>query len=296
MNVYEIITERITEKLEQGVVPWRVPWHGGQPKNLITKKDYRGINTFVLNAQGFESEYFLTYRQAQQAGGHVKKGEKGLPIVYWDKMEKVVEKDDEKTIEKIPFLRYYTVFNVTQCENINYPGRSFTPIMSCEKVVQDMPKRPEVVHQMQRAYYSPLQDYINLPRKHTFRSAEDYYSTLFHELGHATGHPSRLNRTSSSGNGRGSRGYAREELTAEMTSAFLCGKCGITMQSLDDAASYINSWLKVLNDDQRMVVMAAAQAQKAADYILGEQRSKSHERSKAVAQSQNRDEGRGLQR
>jgi len=284
MKVEEIITAKILAKLEAGTVPWHKPWSGGDmPKNLVSKKEYRGINTFLLSCSGFSSPYWLSFKQAQELGGTVKKGEKGSPVVFWKQLP--IEETDEngkKTVKNIPFLRYYTAFNLDQCENIN-PDKipqsakvlnNNEKIEQCEAIVAGMPKRPEINHGEQRAYYRPITDTVNMPKMETFDGSEEYYGTLFHELTHATGHETRVNRKGVSGESGewssfGSAPYAKEELVAEMGAAFLCGICQIENKTIDNSAAYIKSWLKRLKDDAKLVIMAAAQAQKAADFIRG---------------------------
>ena len=274
-DVYQIITDRIIGSLEKGTVPWQKPWGGKEqhPKSLVSGKDYRGINTFMLSQAGYESPYWLTYKQAQDRGGHVKLGETGLPCVYWNWFEK--KNNDTGELDKIPFLKYYTVFNASQCEGVNYPkveypDRTHTPIEACERVVSGMPNPPEIRYDSAGASYSPLEDSVRLPSKGSFHNPEFYYSSLFHELVHSTGHKSRLARSGIvEGCGFGSDLYCREELVAEMGASFLAGYTGIENKVLDNSTAYIDSWLSRLENDNKLVVTAGAQAQKASDYILG---------------------------
>ena len=196
-----------------------------------------------------------------------------------------MEAQGEPTGKKnVPFLRYYSVFNVSQCEGIpadKIPGlngisHEHCPILEAERIVANMPKRPEIRHGGGRACYSPAFDRVDMPKAESFRSGEDFYSVLFHELTHCTGHESRLNRKGVAGSDGewsafGSTPYAREELVAEMGAAFLSGHAGIVERTLNNSAAYVQSWLQRLKDDARLVVQAAAQAQKAADFILGKQ-------------------------
>lgn len=281
-KIYEMVTDRIMTKLEAGVVPWHKPWAGGDmPVNLVSKKQYRGVNVWLLSCMGFSSPYFVSYKQAQELGGTVKKGEKGCPVVFWKWLEKKDPDAREGEIStkdrKIPLLRYYTVFNTDQCEGIDHakiptsdlPVREIEPIEECELMVAGMPKRPEITHTEQRAYYRPSTDTVNMPAQETFEGDEEYYSTLFHELTHSTGHESRLNRRGSdTPRNFGDREYSKEELVAEMGAAYLCGVAGIENKTIDNSAAYIASWMKALRDDKKMVVQAAGQAQKAADFIL----------------------------
>jgi antirestriction protein ArdC len=282
-DVYQVITDRIIAQLERGVVPWQKPWQGGEqmPRNLISRHEYRGVNVFLLHAMCFESPFWLTYKQASELGGHVKKGEHACPVVFWKRLQKddSSEPDGKKTI---PFLRYYSVFNVAQCEDIppdkipvqNGNQREHCPITEAENIVAAMPKKPEIRHGGGRACYSPSLDCVTMPKPETFCSGQDYYSVLFHELTHSTGHESRLNRkgvgaTDGEWSAFGSSPYAREELVAEMGAAFLSGHAGIIERTLDNSAAYIQSWLARLKEDRRLIVQAAAQAQRAADFILG---------------------------
>ena len=284
-DAFQVITDRIIGLLETGTIPWQKPWQGGagMPKNLISRKEYRGINTFLLHAMMYENPYWLTFNQAKGLGGHVKQGEKACPVVFWKWLD--VEDSGSPTGKKrVPFLRYYSVFNLAQCEGIPIDKlpvidggkREHTPIAAAEQIVAAMPKRPAIENTWQRAFYSPGKDFVGMPAPETFRSAEDYYSVLFHELTHSTGHESRLNRKGVSGtNGEwspfGSQSYSQEELVAEMGAAFLCGQVGIVERTIDNSAAYIKSWLERLKDDRKLVIYAAAQAQKAADFILNVQ-------------------------
>jgi antirestriction protein ArdC len=243
------------------------------PKNLISKKEYRGINVFMLAVQGYESPYWLSFKQAQELGGNVKKDEKGTPVVFWNWINEV---DDEGKEKNIPFMRYYTVYNVAQCENIDeskIPSipvihNDFDHITECEAIIANMPNCPEIQQEKQRASYNPLSDIISMPRFDSFDTAENYYATLYHEAIHASGHQSRLNRLSNNISSFGNEEYSKEELVAEMGAAFLCGFAGIENITLNNSAAYIQGWLNALKDDKKLVIMAAAQAQKAADYIL----------------------------
>lgn len=272
-KAYDRITERIVSLMEQGTVPWHKPWHiqTGMPRNLITQKPYRGINTFLLMAMGFESPNWLTFRQAVQLGGSVKKGEKSCPVVFWKPME-VTDKESGE-VEKIPFLRLYHVFNVAQCEGLkNVPDPDETNFVAVEaaEIVANMPQAPVIKHGMTAAYYAPRQDIVGMPERKRFSTEDGYHATLFHELVHSTGHEKRLKRQSiTERNGFGSDPYCKEELVAELGSAFLCGQAGIVERTIDGSAAYLENWLKQLKSDKTLIVYAAAQAQKAADFILG---------------------------
>ena len=270
---YDRITERIVNLLSQGTVPWHKPWsvQTGLPRNLITQKPYRGINVFLLMAMNYESPNWLTLRQANAMGGQIKPGEKSCPVVFWKPM-KVKDKESGED-RKIPFLRLYHVFNVSQCTGLkNIPPAdesAFIQTLPAE-LVANMPQRPVIKHGMNMASYSPVSDMVNMPDRARFQSEDHYYATLFHELVHATGHQKRLKRAGiTERNGFGSEPYGKEELIAEMGSAFLCGYTGIVDRTIDSSAAYLEGWLKQLKEDKTLIVHAAAQAQKAADFILG---------------------------
>ena len=284
MNVYEIITARIQEQLEQGVIPWSKPWDATvhMPRNLSTKKAYRGVNVWLLIGREFESPWWVSFKQCKALGGTVNKGEKGTPVVFWKWLEQEKTEDADPEGEgtsgkaRAPLLRYYTVFNVEQttipAERIPVPERQasgFSPIERCESIVSGMPAPPVLRNGGTRAFYRPGEDLVNMPVPERFRSSPEYYSTLFHELVHSTGHPGRLNRQTIKDLAPfGSPNYSREELIAEMGAAFLCGVAGIENATIENSAAYIKGWLRALEDDSRLVVLAASQAQKAAEYIL----------------------------
>lgn len=274
-DVYQIITDRIIQLLQSGTVPWHKPWKGANewPRNLISRKEYRGINTFLLHAAGYASPYWLSFKQIQSRGGRVRKGERSFPVVFW----KLFKEEGNETAKPIPFLRYYNVWNVEQCDGLTFPVNAsassqgeFEPLAQCERVVSDMPKRPAINHSSSRAGYCPLRDEVTMPKSEAFESSESYYCTLFHELAHATGHSCRLSRKGVTDPIRfGSDPYSKEELVAEMAAAFLCGHCAIENKTIEQSAGYIDHWLASLKDDRKLVVQAAAQAQKACDFILG---------------------------
>jgi len=272
-SVYNIVTERILTELEKGEVPWRKPWRTLPPANLISKKPYRGINFFLLSLAGYGSQYWLTYRQAQALGGNVRKGEHGTKIVFWkfDKYETQTA-DGETEERKSAFLRYYTVFNLEQTEVLRAllalpPAR---PIESAEAIVSGMPN-PPAFEQGFRASYTPSTDTVTMPSRTAFDSQAEYYSTLFHELTHSTGHATRLAREGfDKPQMFGSESYSREELIAEMGSAMLCGIAGIEQSTVANSAAYLKTWIARLKSDSRLIVSAASAAQKAADYIRGD--------------------------
>lgn len=273
-DVYSIVTNRIIEHLEKGVVPWQKPWtDAGLPKNLITGKNYRGINVWLLNTLNYQQNSFLTFKQVKELGGYVKKGEKAQEVIFWKWIEK--ENKETKETERVPLLRYYTVFNIAQCEGIpkdKLPPvieKNNNPIKACEKIISEMPKLPNIRHKEQSAYYNKMHDYVNMPKLETFTSSEHYYGTLFHELVHSTGHNERLNRKElTKSSGFRSEDYAVEELTAEMGASYLKSYAGIPIEQLENNVAYIKGWLERLKNDKRFIVHASTQAQKATDYIL----------------------------
>jgi antirestriction protein ArdC len=227
---------------------------------------------FLLASNGYGSPYWLTYKQATERGGYVRKGEHGTRIVFWKIGTRETEDADGDTIErKSILLRYYTVFNVEQCDGIPVPEAVpvVNPIEKCERIVRQMPN-PPAMQQDGRAWYRPSTDTVGMPSRSAFNSAEEFYSTLFHELTHSTGHTKRVGRDGSEKlNAFGSEPYSKEELIAEMGAAMLCGVAGIERKTLSNSAAYLKSWIDVLKSDSHMVVSAASQAQKAADYIQG---------------------------
>ncbi|MCP4600491.1 MAG: DUF1738 domain-containing protein [Proteobacteria bacterium] len=283
MKVYEIITNKILKQLEEGTVPWQKPWRTTLPRNFVSKNYYRGINLLMLSGSEFSCPYWATFRQIKKAGGSVNKGEKAEPVIYWNwvpasktrsvKVEKGEEKPEVELSERMmPFLRYYNVFNLEQTTGIEIPGEEKTdiePIMACENIMSQMPGPPAVTFNGgSRAFYRPRTDSVHLPRPSSFNSAEEYYSTLFHELVHSTGHQKRLSRSGiEEPSSFGSEKYSKEELVAEIGAAFLCGIARIENRTIDNSSAYIQGWLKALADDKKLMVIAAAQAQKASDYI-----------------------------
>ena len=270
---YQVMTDRILALLEQGTVPCHRPWDSatGMPRNLFSQRAYRGINIWLLTAMGYASPFWATFHQVTAAGGRVRKGARGVPVVFW----KVYTKEDQETGDEAKrfVLRQYTVFNAAQLDGVAIPAitvltHRFTPIERCAQLVDAMPQRPVILHGHQRAFYTPATDTLHLPSPTCFQSPEAYYATVFHELVHAVGHRSRLNRSTLTDLCLfGSPTYAKEELVAEMGAAYLCGVCGIANATIDNSAAYLQSWIAALRHDPTMLVHAAAQAQKAAAYI-----------------------------
>jgi antirestriction protein ArdC len=290
MDVYSIVSERIIEKLEAGTIPWHKPWRSiGAPQNLVSKKSYRGINVWLLTMQGYISPYWATLRQINELGGRVRKGEKSTPVVFWriyvdgvevrahsDQHEPEHEQEEGQGTRRF-VLRYYSIFNTEQCElpasvseKLAFPEqRQLDPIEACEKILTGMPNPPEIVHAGDQAFYSPITDRITMPPRGLFENAEEYWSTFWHEAGHASGHRKRLNRDSiTEAAPFGSATYSVEEIVAEMTAAYLCGITGIENRTIDNSAAYVAGWLRQLRDQRKLIIHAAAQAQRACDYIL----------------------------
>ncbi len=287
MDIYSTVNKRITELLEQGTVPWRKPWRSTEgPRNLISKKPYRGINQFLLNCSPYESDYYLTYNQAKQKGGSVRKGERSTVVIFWKWLDRKDTDSSEGASSaslgsptgKIPLLRYYNVFNLDQVDGIDPPiedqiTTTFTPIEHAEQIIENMQCKPAIKYGGNRACYSPQLDYIQLPPRDKFKSPEAFYSTAFHELSHATGHATRLARKGIlEPSYFGSHDYSQEELVAEFGASMLCAVSRIEQSTIENSAAYIQNWLKVLKNDKKLLVLAAAQGQKSADYILGKER------------------------
>ncbi|MEF3356164.1 zincin-like metallopeptidase domain-containing protein [Paenibacillus sp. GYB006] len=265
-SVYEIVTERILELLAAGVVPWRRPWVVSGAVNWISQRPYRGINTLLLPP----GEY-ATYKQLTEAGGSVK-GAKSQIVVFWRWLEK--EDADTGEAEKIPMLRYYRVFDIKDCEGIKSKRKEVSfdhdPIAEAEAIVDGYADAPPIGFASGRAYYMPSPDRVSVPPIQDYPKAEEYYSTLFHELIHSSGHQSRLNRPGIEEYAAfGDENYSKEELIAEIGAAMLCATCGIDNSTIENSAAYIQSWHRKLKNDPTLIVKAAGQAQKATDYILG---------------------------
>jgi len=284
MNVYEIVTEKIVKLLDQGIVPWRRPWTStGLPRNLVSKKPYRGINYFLLSASKYVSPHWLTYRQATELGGHVRKGEESTIVIFWkpgDLKQSSEDLDTERSSEKNRrrfLLRYYRLFNLEQCELPQsvldklpkIETHQHDPIEAVEKIIAGMPNPPEIVRGGSKAFYSPITDRITLPPRELFISAEEEAATTTHELVHFSGGEKRLAREGiCEAAPFGSPVYSKEELVAEMGAAFLCAEAGISNAVIDNQAAYLAGWLKALSNNRKLLIQAAAQAQHAVDYIL----------------------------
>lgn len=297
----QVVTDRIIEALEAGVVPWRCPWIRDapvMPSNATTLSEYRGINVLMLwlgsMIGGHTSPYWLTFRQAKAAGGAPRKGEKGTPCVRWVEWDRVlneaeareaiaegkkVRRDDKgRRVLRAMGPRAFTVFNIEQCDGltlalpqVDEAQRSeWDAIEAAEQLLYGMTDGPTIRELGDRAYYQPSADAMVLPTRDRFADRREFYLTAFHELTHSTGHSSRLNRRdlAEAIESRSHAAYAREELTAEVGAAMLCARAGIEIPA-ESSASYIAGWLERLRGDSRLVITAAQHAQKAVDLIRG---------------------------
>jgi len=283
------VTNEIIAELQQGKVLWQKPWNSyGLPRNYSSGRPYEGFNAFYLNyiteKQNYATPCFLTFRQARELGGHVRKGQKGTPIVYWKVYEtKAGEQPEDQAAEGkgrqerkfVPFV--WTVFNIDQVEGVDFQlpdihERSGQQVLeSCQLVVNKYPKpRPQILHGGGQAYYAPASDTVQVPGMMLFTSSEAYYATLFHELIHSTGHSSRLNRfrREETPVRFGDEHYSKEELVAEMGASFLCAFTGIREAVFRNSVAYLQGWISRLQDDKTMILYAGNQAFKAASYIL----------------------------
>ena len=274
-NVYQSVTNRIIEQLENGIIPWHKPWSGvaSGAFNRVSKKPYSLLNQMLLEHDG---EY-ATFKQWSELGGKIKKGAKSEIVVFW-KIVSVTEEEDGKEIKKsIPLLKYYRVFHVSDVEGVEpltVDKVEHEPIVEAEKIKQDYMERENIEIReaiTNEAYYSPIADYINVPCKEQYSDIAEFYSTLFHEMVHSTGHKTRLSRLDPMMKlaAFGSEDYSKEELIAECGSAMLMNHIGIESEkTIKNSAAYIQSWIRVLKNDNKFIVSAAGKAEKAVRYIL----------------------------
>lgn len=268
----EDILNEIISMLEKGTVPWKQGWLATGSFNPLSNTEYRGFNRWYLNLiankRGYNMNKWATFKQISEHNGTIKKGSSGIPIMFFKKVEKREKENGEEVVNSFPVLRYYIVFNLQDTslyeeykDIINHDNK----IDKCEEFISNV--NPNIYHGGERAFYLPNEDEIHLPEYSLFKNATAYYSTLFHELGHWTGHKTRLNRL----NGNmtfGNEDYAKEELIAELTNAFLCAKFGIENQQMQNSSAYIQSWLKVLKKDKRQIIYASSKAEKAYQFLL----------------------------
>lgn len=280
-DIYQEVTNSIIASLEAGVRPWAPRWHGAS--NLPRRscgKPYQGINVPILwgsaSAKGYMSAYWLTYKQAESLGAHVRKGERGTAIVFASTFLKR-GKDDTgaESVESVPFLKSYSVFNADQIDDLPEMYRAKPADLTAVAEAGRIPAAEAVVaatgativHGGGRAFYQLSEDLIRLPDFAAFFTPADYYATAFHELGHWTGAERRINRTF--GKRFGDKAYAAEELVAEMAAAFIAAHVGLSAEPRPDHASYVASWLSIMKGDKRAIFTAASAAQKAANFVLG---------------------------
>lgn len=288
-QVAEIIGNKIMDMVDkEGLLPWQKPFNtlSGLPRNGTTDKPYRGINFWMTALSPYSNPYWFTYNQVKGLGGHVKQGENATPIVYWNFVNKPTgEFDDQgqEIVNRIPFMRYYNVFNAEQCEGLpeKYTTPAETkkndPIAEAQTIMDNMPMKP-VINEGNAGYYTPALDTVTLPKMDTFVNSEAYYCVAFHELAHSTGHQTRLNRKGiTKFDAFGTHQYGQEELVAEFTASFLCGIAGISEKVIDNSASYIKTWKEKIKAEPTMMIYACQQAQKASDFILGIKEEKEEE-------------------
>lgn len=274
VNVYQMVTDRILADLEKNIIPWRKPWTGGVPLNYVSRQPYHGVNLLLLPYGG----EWLTFLQAKEAGGNIKKGEKSSIVVFFKMLEdKNADNEGEDEKKMIPFLKYSNVFHISQCENIKskLPPVELNNVnhdTQAENVITDYINRSGVtlknVMGSNEAYYRPSTDTIVLPDIKQFKSTNEYYSTAYHELAHSTGHKSRLDRISKDAS-FGSKDYSKEELVAEVATCMLMNFIGLEIPStFENSIAYIDSWRKKLKEDNKIILQASSQAQKAVNLIL----------------------------
>lgn len=251
-TVYQIITERILAQLEQGVAPWRKPWQATAYPRFITGRRYRGINVFLLASQGYGSPLWLSYKQISQRGGRIRDDEHHTKVVFW---EQITVPDDSGGEKTVPLLRYYRVWNLEQTEGVKVPPSvadlvtprpAPTPDQrhhAAAAIVAGYPHPPTIRESGDEAWYRPGDDLVNLPPRASFDDLDAFYAAAFHELGHSTAHPSRLDRDCDYV--FGSHSYGREELVAEMTAAFLAAEAGIET-TMPNSAAYLASWITTI--------------------------------------------------
>ena len=273
MDIYQTITDRMISEMEAGVIPWKKPWMAaGKAISHTTGKPYSLLNQMLLGRAG----EWLTFKQVQQENGYVRKGEKSSICVFW----KWLDKKDEETgeIQQVPFLRYYSVFHISQCEGITAKHTQTNPNPAdadetAEAIISEYIQREGVTLEHREgdaAFYQPMEDRIVVPMMKQFSEQSEYYSTIYHEMVHSTGHMKRLARLDATANFGGEE-YSKEELVAEIGSAALVHHAGLeTTGSFRNSTAYIQNWLQALKNDKRFIVSAAGKADKAVSFILGE--------------------------
>lgn len=278
MNVYEMVTERIIEQLENGVIPWQKPWTGTKSGayNRVSRKPYSILNQMLLQHSG---EY-ATFKQWNEAGGHIRKFAKSEIVTFW-KIQLIEEEEEDgtKVKKQIPLLRYYHVVHISQVDGVEPKEKielqELEPIEEAERVKREYMDREHLkIYEKitDKAFYTPTFDYIEIPCKEQYKNVEEFYSTLFHEMVHSTGYYKRLNRLESGASaGFGSETYSKEELTAEIGSAMSLNRLGIeTTRTFSNSTAYIQNWLQVLKNDNKFIVSASSKSEKAVKYIFNE--------------------------
>lgn len=291
-EIYEKVTKKLIEIIEtSGKLPWKRPWNSANitPFNYASKKIYHGFNYVLLSAIAQEKEYscngWITFNQIKSKGLQLKKGSEGIPVVFWNftkRTETVVDTDDsgnnvtKKVTKSIPFMKYYTVFNIcdtnADIEEIKKTEKEFINNKDAEKIINEYKERENIkidITLSDKAFYSPTLDSITVPAKEQYENDGEFYSTLFHEMVHSTGHVNRLDRwTSTEDRSFGSESYTKEELIAEIGASILCGIAEID-NTIENSAGYIKGWLSKIKEDPSILVTASNRGQKAVDYILG---------------------------
>jgi antirestriction protein ArdC len=293
-DIYESITARFIERLEQGTVPWQKPWLPAS--NVVSGRSYRGINALILSLAEADTPFWMTYKQATELGGCIRKGEKSMPVIYWKLLDKRDEKgevilNDKGEPEQIPLVRWSCVFNLDQTTGIKQlphkepEAEREYGVSAAEKIVGNCGVPIVRAPADQIAAYDPSEDKIYMPGKGHFRSEAHYYHTVFHELTHATGHSSRLNREGVVQADRfGSERYAREELIAELGASFLMNDVGLLGEAhFENSAGYLKNWISRLKENPKLLVQASSAAQKAHDYLVGERTSVRDQISEQIA-------------
>ena len=269
INIYKKVTDLILSKLHAGEIPWRKSWISLAPKNLLSKNTYQGMNFILLSLSDFPSQYYLTFKQCKDKGGHILKGSTGTPVIFW----KMV--DNRYDDGEIPFLRQSTVFNLSQTSLFEGQPEEAGELQTAQELLNSLTHIPQIKHNVSKAFYSPALDYISLPPLSQFGTESEYYSTLFHEIIHSTGHSKKLARFNTLGfEGKEElHAYSFEELVAELGSAFLCSMCGID-NTIENSAAYIQGWSKRLKADDKMILRASTKAKNAVNYLLNTSASK----------------------
>ena len=280
-SVHEIVTDKILAMLEAGVAPWRQPWNNRGPKNGVSNKPYRGMNTLLLGMMPYTDSRWFTFRQITEMGGTVRKGEKSSLVTFWRFLDAKPKGEDEDQEGKAhAMLRYYLVFNASQCEGLNLPAEEqlASEIAAPEEVqylvdAYLMAGGPSLRFGGNRACYAPMLDRIDMPKPEQFESDKAYASTLLHEVGHSTGHSSRLARFGAVDCVHGGTSYGQEELVAELFSAMVAGSLGLDL-GLEQSAAYLDHWAKAIRADKTLIIKAAGAAQKAMDLFMGRELAK----------------------